>query len=108
MPLARGFLTGKYTKEVKFLHDDNRARLTRKQIGNTIEKVEKLNFLTEDNKRTLAQAALQFIMHRSEVRVVIPRAKTPEQAYENAKAIECESLSHQEIQKIHELISSEN
>ena len=108
VPLARGLLTGKYTKAAKFHSDDHRARITAEQIKDTVEKVEKLHFLTENNERTLVQAALQFILHRPEVSVVIPGAKTPGQVSDNAKVSECVPLSVEEIQNIYELIPSEN
>jgi aryl-alcohol dehydrogenase-like predicted oxidoreductase len=108
VPLASGFLTGKFTKDVKFPIDDHRSRQTEQQIKEIIEKVEKLKFLTEGKKRTLAQTALQFILHRTEVSVIIPGAKTSEQVIDNAKASDIALLTEGEIQKVYELASSDN
>jgi len=49
-----------------------------------MDKVERLRALT--NGRTLSQLALRFVIDHPAVSVVIPGARSPEQARENAKA----------------------
>lgn len=86
-PLAKGLLSGKFTRETHF--DDsvraswNDAR--REWFLTRLEQVQSLRFL-EQPGRTLAQAALQFVLAHPAVTCAIPGAKTPEQARANAGA----------------------
>lgn len=88
-PLAMGKLTGKMSGETTFPEDDTRRRWTednnRTAFLRDLEKVEQLRFLgTED--RTMAQAALAFVLAHPAATVAIPGAKNPEQARANAAA----------------------
>lgn len=108
VPLASGFLTGKYTVNAAFPPEDHRShRMTPELLKTTIEKVDKLSFLTKDKNKTLAQAAIQFVLSSHEISVVIPGAKNPSQVKENALASDGKLLSEDEIEKIHEIIPSE-
>ncbi len=99
VPLASGFLTGKFKKGHRFHPDDHRSKLSGEEIDRTIDRVEQLRFL-EDDKRTLAQAALQFCLSHPAVSVCIPGAKTPEQVRMNAAASELGPLTKPELEQI--------
>jgi aryl-alcohol dehydrogenase-like predicted oxidoreductase len=87
VPLASGFLTGKFTPDTQFAPNDHRSRTyPPEKIRRIVGQVAKLDFLTEGKSKTLAQAALQYLLAHRAVSTVIPGAKTPEQARANAAA----------------------
>jgi len=99
VPLASGFLTGKFRKGHRFHPEDHRSKRSGEEIDRTIEKVESLRFLENDD-RTLSQAALQFCLSHPAVSVCIPGAKTPEQVRMNAAASELGPLTGSELEQI--------
>jgi aryl-alcohol dehydrogenase-like predicted oxidoreductase len=108
VPLASGFLTGKFTKDTRFPPNDHRSHsLTPGWIEKTVAKIERLRFLTEGKKKTLAQAALQFVLSHPAVSVVIPGAKNTTQVLENVGASDGVLLSKEELKRIREVIPSE-
>jgi aryl-alcohol dehydrogenase-like predicted oxidoreductase len=87
VPLASGFLTGKFTADTRFLPGDRRSRTyPLEKIRENVAQVAKLGFLTQGKTKTLAQAALQYCLAHPAVSAVIPGAKTPEQARANTAA----------------------
>ncbi len=87
VPLASGFLTGKFTADARFPADDHRAKTyPPEKIRDMVAQVAKLGFLTAGSRKTLAQAALQYCLPHPAVSTIIPGAKTPEQARHNAAA----------------------
>ena len=108
VPLASGFLTGKFTRETEFPEDDHRQwKYPPEKIRETVEKVDRLHFLVEGKQKTLAQAALQFCLSHPAVSTVIPGAKTAEQARDNAAASDGVLLTEEELIRIRQLIPSE-
>ncbi|RMF77348.1 MAG: aldo/keto reductase [Chloroflexi bacterium] len=103
VPLASGFLTGKYTADVTFPPNDHRSRIPRDVIEQRVNQVEKLRELIADDDRTLAQLALQFCLAHPAVSTVIPGAKTPEQLADNARAGELPPLTDDERNRIRDL-----
>ncbi len=99
VPLASGFLTGKFKKGHQFHPDDHRSKRSSEEIDQIIDKVERLRFL-ENANRTLTQAALQFCLNHPAVSVCIPGAKTPEQVRMNAAASELGPLTGSELEQI--------
>jgi aryl-alcohol dehydrogenase-like predicted oxidoreductase len=87
-PLAKGLLAGKYSAESRF-DDGVRQRWNtgkgREEYRASLAKVEALRFLARPG-RTLAQAALAFVLAHPAVTVAIPGAKSPEQTRANAAA----------------------
>jgi aryl-alcohol dehydrogenase-like predicted oxidoreductase len=87
VPLASGFLSGKFTSDTRFAANDHRAlTYPPEKISAMVGRVGRLGFLTEGQGKTLAQAALQYCLSHPAVSAVIPGAKTPEQARANAAA----------------------
>ena len=85
-PLANGFLSGKYAADAVFEAGDIRASLPREYVAAMAETAERLDFLRRDGVRTLAQAALRFVLDDTRVASVVVGAKTPEQVEENVGA----------------------
>jgi len=105
VPLASGFLTGKFNKNVKFEKNDHRSRLSKDEIKERIEKTEKIRSIAERKGRTLSQFALQFCLQNNAVSVVIPGAKTPEQLEENASASNYKNISPEEFLEINRIFN---
>jgi aryl-alcohol dehydrogenase-like predicted oxidoreductase len=108
VPLASGFLTGKFTPDTQFAPNDHRSRTyppekTRQIVG----QVAKLDFLTEGKSKALAQAALQYCLAHPAVSAVIPGAKTPEQARANAAASDGVLLTPQEVARAHTILAGD-
>lgn len=88
-PLAMGKLTGKMTPQTAFPENDTRQNWiteeNKAKFVADLEKVEKLRFLADD-RRTMAQAALAFVLEHPGATIAIPGAKNPAQAVANAQA----------------------
>lgn len=101
VPLASGFLTGKFKKGHQFHPEDHRAKKSREEIDSLISRVDKLRFL-ENEKRTLAQAALQFCLAHPAVSTCIPGAKSRSQVEDNVKASALAPLKEAELEQINQ------
>jgi aryl-alcohol dehydrogenase-like predicted oxidoreductase len=102
VPLASGWLTGKYNADTVFPPSDHRSRrYTPETVKETAARVAQLDFLLEE-VGSLAEAALRFALSHPAVSTVIPGAKSPEQIAENAKA-SGEPLSEGALGRIKEL-----
>jgi len=104
-PLHQGLLAGKYGPQTQF-SDSVRERKWnegdgRKDYLAKIETVEALRFL-ETGGRTMAQAALAFVLATPGVTLAIPGAKSPEQARANAAAADM-ALADEELARAREL-----
>ncbi|MEZ4771006.1 MAG: aldo/keto reductase, partial [Caldilineales bacterium] len=104
LPLASGLLTGKLTRETKFLEDDHR-NFNRDgdafNVGETfaglpyelgVDLSQEVTALTPPNMTT-AQFAQRWILDCDAVSVVIPGASSPRQARGNAAVSDLPSLS---------------
>jgi len=101
VPLASGFLTGKYDENTTFPENDHRQRrYPPERIRELVGEVGKLAFLTADTDKTLAQASLQYCLSHPAVSCVIPGAKTPEQVRDNAAASDGVLLTAEEAEKV--------
>jgi aryl-alcohol dehydrogenase-like predicted oxidoreductase len=97
VPLASGLLTGKFGHHATFAPDDHRAFNSHGEsfdVGETfsgvdfesgLDAVEELRGIVPDGA-TMAQATLRWILMHPAVSTVIPGAKRPDQARENARA----------------------
>jgi aryl-alcohol dehydrogenase-like predicted oxidoreductase len=105
-PLAMGRLTGKFTPETTFPKGDIRRDWVqgenRQQFLRDLEKVEALRFLS--NGRSMAQAALAYVLHHPAVSTVIPGAKNPRQVEENIGAVD-HPLGTDDMDRIRALLS---
>lgn len=103
-PLASGMLSGKYTATATFDASDTRASWPAEYLAWQVQMIDKLRFLATA-ERTLAQAALRFILDAPEMHVVIPGIKTVAQAEENFAASTLPSLSGAEHTTLQELLA---
>ncbi|MDQ2800402.1 MAG: aldo/keto reductase [Armatimonadota bacterium] len=99
-PLANGFLSGKYAEDAQFGEGDIRAALPREYVQAMTQTAAQLRFLTQDGRRTPAQAALRFVLDDPIVSSVIVGAKTPEQVEENIGAANAPPISQTEREQI--------
>jgi len=101
---SSGMLEGKYTAETKFPPTDHRSHRPRTWLLNGIKKVEQLRFL-ENSKRTLGQAALQWLLADDRVASTLPNIYNEEQLVEFARAPDCQPLRADDMARIEELYS---
>ncbi|MGQ9622896.1 MAG: aldo/keto reductase [Candidatus Caldatribacteriaceae bacterium] len=114
VPLASGLLTGTITKDTTFPPDDHRNFNRYGQAfdrGETfagvdfekgLQAVEKLKSLVPQGF-TMAQFALKWILIFPEVSTVVPGAKNPRQAEENARTSDLPPLQEEVIERIQEI-----
>lgn len=102
-PLANGFLTGKYGPVAQFTEGDMRRGLPAEYARAMAETAAKLRFLERDGGRTMAQAALRFVLDDSRIASVIVGAKTPEQIEENVGATAVAPIDDAERELIHKV-----
>jgi len=108
VPLASGFLTGKFPADVTFPANDHRARTYPPEKARRLTgQVARLGFLAEGRPKTLAQAALQYCLSHPAVSAVIPGAKTPEQARANAAASDGVLLTTDELTRARTALAEE-
>lgn len=103
-PLAKGVATGKFNAETRFDDTVREGWNEGEQRGQFLEHVrmvDKLRFL-ETSQRTMAQAALQFVLAHPAITVAIPGAKSPEQVRANVAAADG-ALSEQELVRVREI-----
>jgi aryl-alcohol dehydrogenase-like predicted oxidoreductase len=98
-PLANSFLAGKRTAGEEFPLGDIRHHFPREYIASLVKAKDKLSFL-ESGNRTLAQAAIRFVLDHDEVSVALPGVKTPRQAEEDMQASNVPSLTGEELLRI--------
>lgn len=108
VPLASGLLTGKYDADATFASDDHRnfnAAGHAFDVGETFAGVglergvmaaEQVRHRVPDDA-TLGQFALRWILMHPQVSTVIPGARTPEQAVDNAGASSLPPLSDDDM-----------
>ncbi len=104
-PLAKGLLSGRYDKSTKFTDSIRTAWHTNDNAQTKyeadIERVEKLKTIAQPGQE-MVQMALRYVISHPAVSVVIPGAKSPEQAIMNAAA-GSEVLSDDLVEKLREL-----
>ena len=104
VPLASGMLTGKFDEDATFEEDDHRAFNRHGEAFDVGETFSGVDFRTGvqaarelrpivPEGATLAQATLRWILMEPAVSTVIPGAKRPDQARDNARASDLPPLS---------------
>jgi aryl-alcohol dehydrogenase-like predicted oxidoreductase len=114
VPLSSGMLTGKMTRNTKFEEDDHRKFNRRGEAfdkGETfsgvdfnlsLQAIEELRQLVPADW-TMAQFALRWILMHPAVSCVIPGAKRPSQAEDNAAAADLPPLPEGTMSKVREI-----
>lgn len=104
-PLGNGFLSGKYKEDSTFVTGDIRANFPPQYRSALVKYTNALRFLEREGRRTMAQAALGFVLGNDAVSVVIPGAKTEEQVEDNLRASDEEPLTSEELEKIRAVLA---
>lgn len=97
-PLERGLLTGKMKPGYKFGEGDHRKGLpyfTDENIEKTNEFLNKIKLLANDKEATLAQLVIRWTVEQPGITIALVGARNPEQAKQNAKAMDID-LTDQE------------
>jgi aryl-alcohol dehydrogenase-like predicted oxidoreductase len=105
-PLARGALSGKYSKGNVFPQNDVRNDEWSRDhfFAPTLDQLDAIREILTSEGRTLVQGALAWIWARSEKTIPIPGFKTVAQVEENAKAMEFGPLSKEQMKEIDSLL----
>lgn len=108
LPLASGLLTGKFTSDHVFEEDDHRRFNENGEafnVGETfaglgfkkgVELAEQLKWIA-DGRRSMASAALRWILDCKEISCIIPGFKNVKQVEDNLSAIETKSFTEEEM-----------
>jgi len=99
--LAMGLLTGKFSEDTRFPDDDFRHQWLTDPAQHAVfrmdlERVQALQPLVRPD-RTLAQAALQFVLRHDAITTVIPGARTAAQVRANIAAVQSPGLSDEDL-----------
>lgn len=86
VPLASGFLTGKYGETHRFPPGDFRNSWSPERRTEVLRRAQSLDPVSKEVGATRAQSAIGFVLSYGAVSVTIPGVKTPEQAAENAES----------------------
>lgn len=105
-PLARGALSGKYSRETVFPPNDVRTDPWSRDhfLIPTVDQLDKIRDILTGNGRTLVQGALAWIWASSEKTIPIPSFRTVIQVEENAKAMELGPLTPEQMKEINVLL----
>ena len=88
IPLLFGFLTGKFTKNSKFIEEDHRSmNLSNEKLEKYFAQLDKIRPLFDEYPdQSMAQISLRFCISHPACHTVIPGAKTERQVMENCSA----------------------
>lgn len=109
VPHSSGLLEGSYTEQTTFRKDDHRSfrvaddEKRKAWLVDGLKKVERLSFLTDGTGRTLAQAAIKFILAEPSIGSVLPNLYNDQQLAEFAAAPDTPDLSSDELARVAEL-----
>jgi len=104
VPTSSGLLDDKLSPETTFGPADHRRHRPREWLVDGLEKIDRIRFLCEEGTgRTMAQAALRFILAQQQMAVVIPTMTSSEELAEYAGAAEVPDLTSEDLDRIGEL-----
>lgn len=105
-PLARGALTGKYSKDTVFAQNDvrNDAWSHETFFVPTMDQLDAIRDILTSEGRTLAQGALAWIWARSEQTIPIPGFRSVAQVQDNVGAMHLGPLTAAQMQEIETLV----
>lgn len=106
-PLGMGILIGKYNEKSVASKDHylQRINFSDERFVKTFEAVNAVKELMTSDGRTLAQAALGYILAQHERVIPIPGFKTVKQVEDNAKAMDLGPLSKKVMNQINDIFS---
>ncbi|WP_423406834.1 aldo/keto reductase [Heyndrickxia sp. MSNUG] len=94
VPLASGYLSGKYKPGAVFRSDDVRSKHDFEETASLLKQVEEISRTEVPHEIPMATWALAWCLKHSAVTAVIPGCKSPEQVELNAKAAELANDDH--------------
>ena len=100
VPHSSGMLEGQYTKDTVFAENDHRRHRPANWLPEGLEKIKQLQFLTDENHCTLAQAALRFVLHDPTVVSALPNIYNLEQVEEFAGASDVRDVTDAQAARI--------
>jgi aryl-alcohol dehydrogenase-like predicted oxidoreductase len=104
VPTSSGLLDGNLTLDTTFGPGDHRRHRPREWLVEGLEKIERIRFLCgPETGRTMAQAALRFILAQPQMTVVIPTITNQAELREYAGAAEVPDLTEDELARVGEL-----
>lgn len=109
VPHSSGLLEGRYTQETTFDTNDHRFfrvntdERKKAWLDVGLTKVERLGFLTSGTGRTIAQAAIRWILAEPCFACVLPNIYTQAQLREFAGAADVPDLTAEELRQVQEL-----
>jgi aryl-alcohol dehydrogenase-like predicted oxidoreductase len=103
VPHSSGLLNEQVTPETELDAGDHRGFRPDEWYDTGWEKVEKLRFLERDGKRTMGQAAIQWLLAHDEVASVTPTFRTTADVDEWAAAPDTPALSEDELGRVADL-----
>jgi len=106
VPTSSGLLEDKYTPETTFTGNDHRRHRKREWLVEGLQKVDRLRFLTRDGERTLAQAALRFILAQPQMACVVPTVTSERELEEWAATVDTPELDDDELAAVDDLYRS--
>ncbi|MBV9212392.1 MAG: aldo/keto reductase [Actinobacteria bacterium] len=106
VPTSSGLLEDKYTPDTTFGSSDHRRHRPREWLTEGLKKVERLRFLVIPGERTMAQAALRFILAQPTMACVIPTVTSMAELEEFAGAADAPELTPEELDRVGELYAS--
>jgi len=106
VPHSSGLLEGHFTEETTFPPDDHRRHRSREWLVDGVKKVEQLRFLEAGGKRTLGQAAIQWLLADPQICTVLPNIYDAEQLAEFAAAPDVPPLTADELRRCRELYAT--
>lgn len=94
VPLDEGGLTGKFTKETKWLEGDFRnSYFEGKRLNDLVKRTDQLKELLNDEAKTLTELALRFILSHEEISATIPGMRKVKYVEENTAVSDGKKLS---------------
>ena len=103
VPHSSGLLNEQVRPETELEEGDHRGFRPDEWYETGWEKIENLRFLERDGERTMAQAAIQWLLSHDEVASVTPTFRTREDVEEWAAASETPPLTPGEVERVEEL-----
>lgn len=102
VPTSSGLLEGHLTLETEFSGNDHRRHRPREWLVDGLQKVEQLEFLTRGGERTLAQAAMRFILGQPAIACIVHTVTTVAQLEEWGATTDVPALDAGELAAIDE------
>ena len=103
VPHASNTLTGEFTEVPAFDENDHRAFRRAEWMREALAKVERVRFLAQEDARTMAQSALQFVLRKPQIVSVLPNFTKLEELREYTAAVETPPITDEEQAYLDEL-----